>query len=157
MDSDRKVALSETDHAVALMPVMLLGMGAWDVTAFGNDDAADWASELVDAGNPIGFVEITLGLAQRDGYLEALDGSQLIAAAAVVAAAVSGNVPGGFPESLNQWLGGKEGSLKGFAAVAKTAVQRVRGTDSELRDLWEATEDFSAWNADLEAISTALR
>lgn len=140
-----------------MVPVMLVGMGAWDVTAFGNDDAADWTSELVDAGNPIEILETTLALAQRDGYLEAPDGSQLVAAAAVVAAAVSGNVPEGFPESLNQWLRGKEGSLKGFAAVAKTAVQRVRGANSELRDLWEATEDFSAWNADLEAISTALR
>lgn len=140
-----------------MVPVMLLGMGAWDVTAFGNDDAADWASELVDAGNPIEFLRTALALAQRDGYMEAPDGSQLGAAAAVVAAAVFGNVPEGFPESLNQWLRGKEGSLKGLAAVAKNAVQRVRGADSELRDLWEATEDFSAWNADLEAISTALR
>jgi hypothetical protein len=131
-------------------------MGAWDPTASGNDDASDWASELVDAKNPIGFLERTFNLAQRDGYLEAPDGCQLVAAAAVVAAATSGNVPDGFPESVSQWLRGKESSLKTLTVSAKVAIHRVKGPDSELRELWEETENFPAWGKVLEAISTAL-
>jgi hypothetical protein len=51
---------------------MLLSMGAWDVTAFGNDDAADWAAELVEADKPVDFLRRTFALAEGDGYLEKL-------------------------------------------------------------------------------------
>lgn len=132
-------------------------MSAWDVTAFGNDDASDWAAGLVDADNPVEFLKRTFALAEGDGYLEAPDGSQLIAAAAVVAAAISGKAPQGFPEAVSRWLPGKADSIRGLAASAAAGLQRVKGEDSELRDLWRETEEFSAWEADLEAISAAIR
>jgi len=136
---------------------MLLSMGAWDATAFGNDDAADWAAGLVETDNPLEFLKRTFALAEGDSYLEAPDGSQLVAAAAVVAAAISGRVPPGFPEDVSRWLHGKADSLMGLAASAAAGLQRVKGDDSELRDLWRETEEFSAWEADLEVISMALR
>ena len=58
---------------------MLLSMGAWDVTAFGNDDAADWAAELVEADKPVDFLRRTFALAEGDGYLEAPNGCRLVA------------------------------------------------------------------------------
>jgi hypothetical protein len=131
-------------------------MGAWDVTAFGNDDAADWASSLVETPRPSEFVENTLRLANRDGYLEAPDGSQLVAAAVLVAAAC-GRGTHCFPEGLGEWLRGKEAALKHFAPAAVAAIRRVMGEQSELRDLWQDTEDFPAWCGELDAITTALR
>ena len=131
-------------------------MGAWDVTAFGNDDDADWAAEALEAPKPAEFVEKTLHMATSSGYLEAPDGSRLVAAAAVIAGACGG-APQGFPEHLCEWLSGKELSLEHLAPAALVAIRRVRSEDSELRDLWQDTEDFSAWSGGLNVISTALR
>ena len=136
---------------------MLLSMGAWDVTAFGNDDAADWAAELVEADKPVDFLRRTFALAEGDGYLEAPDGSQLVAAAAIVAAAISGQVPQGFPADVGRWLHEKADSLKGLAASAAAGLQRVKGEDSELRELWKESEEFSVWEADLDSMLAALR
>jgi hypothetical protein len=130
-------------------------MGAWDVTAFGNDDAADWTLDLQDAAAPADFLERTLHIAKRDGYMEAPDGCQLVAAAAVVAAAC-GRAPAGLSPGLGEWIRGKEAVLKYVAPAALAAIQRVRSDESELRDLWQESDDFSAWSADLESISTAL-
>jgi len=71
-------------------------MGAWDMTAFGNDDAADWVADLLQAPKAAEFLEKTLSPDGRGGYLEAPDGSQLVAAAAIIAAACGG-APGGGP------------------------------------------------------------
>jgi hypothetical protein len=135
---------------------MLRRMGAWDVTPFANDAAADWASDLIDAPEPETFLSATLQLADRRGYLDASDGSQAVAAAAVVAAAC-GAAPGGFPSELTAWLHGKETRFRQFAPEALAAVRRVRGEESELRELWETSEDFAAWSKTLEAIAAALR
>ena len=129
-------------------------MGAWDM--FGNDDAADWALDLLESEQPASFIENTLAIAKGDGYLEAPDGSQIVAAAAVIASAC-GKAPQGFPEDIGEWLRGKEGTFKPLASTALAALQRVRSEPSELLDLWQETDDFSAWFGDLDAISTTLR
>jgi hypothetical protein len=131
-------------------------MGAWDVTAFGNDEAADWAVDLLEAEQPARFIENTLALAKGEGYLEDPDGSQIVAAAAVIAAAC-GQAPQGLPDDIGEWLRGKESTFKPLASTALAALQRVRSEPSELLALWQETDDFSAWCADLDAISATLR
>jgi hypothetical protein len=49
---------------------MLRVMGAWDVTPFANDDAADWATTLIDAAQPETLLAETLQASERGGYLE---------------------------------------------------------------------------------------
>jgi hypothetical protein len=131
-------------------------MGAWDITSFGNDDAADWAVDLLETEQPASFIENTLALAKGDGYLEAPEGCQVLAAAAVIASAC-GKKPQGLPEDIGEWLRGREGSIKPLASTALAALQRVRSAESELLDLWQETGDFSVWCADLDAISATLR
>jgi hypothetical protein len=135
---------------------MLRVMGAWDVTPFANDDAADWATTLIDAAQPETLLAETLQAAHRSGYLEAADGSQVVAAAALVATACD-PVSDGIPAELAMWLHGREGKLKLLAPAALAAIRRVRGAESELRELWEAREDFAAWSNELEMIAARLR
>ena len=116
-------------------------MGAWDVSAFGNDDASDWALALIRAANGSEFVERTLAMAAGDGYLEAPEGSQIVAAAAIVAAALGGASPG-FPEELKDWLCGKKTPLARLAAAATAAIHRVQSDGSELRDLGRTVRSF---------------
>jgi len=131
-------------------------MGTWDVTAFANDDAADWATTLIDATQPEMLLAATLQAAERSAYLEATIGSEAVAAAVVIAAACGG-APDGLPVELNAWLRGREGKLKSLAPAALGAVRRVRGSESELRELWEASENFAAWSDELERIASRLR
>ena len=131
-------------------------MGAWDITAFGNDDAADWASDLMESGEPDEFLEQTLALAKNKGYLEASEGCQLVAAAALIASACGGTAQA-LPNDLRGWMRGKENTLKSFAGAAALAIQRVRGEDSELCELWQEGDEFDAWKHGLDGIAASLR
>jgi hypothetical protein len=130
-------------------------MGAWDVTAFGNDDASDWILDLLETVNPLEFFEKTFDKARIDSYLEAPEASEIVAAAAVVAAARNRTAVN-LPENLAQWLQGREDSLKKLAPSAVNALQRVK-IGSELQELWLETDDFQAWCDHLDGISSAIR
>jgi hypothetical protein len=130
-------------------------MGAWDVTAFGNDDASDMVLDLLEHSNPREYLTQILAHAKETGYLEAPQGSQIVAAAAMVAAAKnkeSISVPG----NAASWIDANESVLRPLAATALSAISRVRGENSELRELWQESDEFPAWIADLDRISAAL-
>lgn len=131
-------------------------MGAWDVTAFGNDDAADWAAELTNAHDPLECLHTTLSLGKDHEYLEAPDACQMIAAAAVVAAA-RGTAVTGMPPDLSYWVGSRQAAIKPLNLAALVAVERVKGADSELQDLWAETDNYIAWCADVDRITAGLR
>jgi hypothetical protein len=75
-------------------------MGAWVTSAFENDDALDWVSELEDG--TVDLVRASLAVTESD-YLELPDGSVAIAAAEVIAAAV-GNPSPSLPASVTRWV-----------------------------------------------------
>jgi hypothetical protein len=131
-------------------------MGAWDTTAFGNDDASDWAYELMASDAPAAFIQATLALGRTGDPLESPDGSTIVAAAAVVAAACDGS-SGLLPPEVADWLRGKEGKLKPLASAAVAALANVNREESELRALWAESDEFTEWNGVLENISEALR
>ncbi len=61
-------------------------MGAWEASAFDNDDAADFIAEF-DEAPTVAFIRAPLGNianAVRDDYVEAPECSQAIAAAALI-------------------------------------------------------------------------
>jgi len=60
-------------------------MGAWGVLAFDNDEANDWAYDLVEADD-LSLVESAFDMvAAADDYLEAPDASNALAACEVLA------------------------------------------------------------------------
>ena len=78
--------------------------------------------------------------------MEAPEGSQIVAVAAVVAAAL-GAAPPGFPEELKDWLHGKETPLTRHAAAATAAIDRGQSDGSRaaaifgrtVRSFWRGT------------------
>jgi hypothetical protein len=130
-------------------------MGAWDVTAFGNDDASDWVADLLEHSNPNGYLKQVFDQAKKAGYLDATGGSQLVAAAALVAAAKNKNSIS-VPDKTTSWIAANAAMLQPLAPTALEAIARVRGENSELRELWQESDQFSSWNADLDRISAAL-
>ena len=131
-------------------------MGAWGIGPFDNDDVEDWLLELDDADS-LELVEEAIAAVEAGGdYLEAPDASVGLAAAEVIAATLD-NPADELPESIERFVAGLEDPADDeLVARARAAVQRVVGEDSELRELWEETDDFDAWQATIADLLTRL-
>lgn len=79
-------------------------------------------------------------------YLDVDDGSPAIAAAEIVAAARGGSREG-LPKQAATWLDVHAATVTAEdVELARRAVQRVFGENSELRSLWEGHGPDSAWH-----------
>jgi len=134
-------------------------MGTWSVDAFGNDDAADWAHELAEADGLDPIEEaIDAVLSVGDDYLEAPEAAIALAAADVLAR-LGGN-PGeksSYTEAVDEWVATMQ--LKPSAELidkAQAAIARVLADDSELKELWEDSDDHDAWLTSVDELRTRL-
>ena len=120
-------------------------MGAWSHTSFGNDDASDFLHEVEEDGQPalLNAFEVIEHL-KPDDYLEAPDACVALAAAELVAAA-SGKPPADFPPQPAA-LAPKLSADAALRERATAAVRRLLDY-SELKELWQETNKFSAWKA----------
>jgi hypothetical protein len=130
-------------------------MGAWGAGTFENDDAADWLADLCDGPNQEALAEALAAVAGAgaDEYLEAPDCSAGLAAAEFVAA-LKGAPGADLPDEARACAAKLETKADpGLVSLALRAVERVRA-DSELKELWDESEDPAEWYAavgDLEA------
>ena len=131
-------------------------MGAWGYGPFENDDALDWLGELVAAKNwrP---VEAALAAVAGDDARElgSRECSAALAACEMVAAKLGRPLPG-LPSEASGWLATVGAPDTALPDVAREAIAAIR-RESELRDLWEETDDFAAWCDGLEDLKIRLR
>lgn len=134
-------------------------MGTWSYESFGNDDACDWAAQLVEQ-NDLSFVESTLDalLAVGDEYLEAPEASEAIAAAEVVAR-LRGNFgdEDASSKDVNAWVKGvKLQPSSVLLDKACRALDRILTEPSELMELWEESENSGAWYAAVKELKARV-
>ena len=144
-------------------------MGAWGLGSFDNDDAMDWMVDFSEKQN-IAFLEETFDLVLSNGdseYIAAFYGSNAIAAAEIVAAAI-GNISNSFPEHyLNKsdeievekidLPKLKAAITQDIITKAKSALVLVKSNkNSELRQLWEEVDDYSDWLNDMGELEKRL-
>jgi Domain of unknown function (DUF4259) len=127
-------------------------MGAWGAGSFDNDDAVDWVGDLGRSadGRLIRAALDAVGRLDPADYLEAPDASVAVAAAEVVAA-LRGRPAADLPQEVTTWVQahGRSGVADDLRAAARAAVARVEAS-SELRDLWDETDDAgAAWRQQL--------
>lgn len=122
-------------------------MGAWGTGSFENDTAADYLAELLDTED-LQSVEAVLYQAIPDddsgGDLDADDAARALVAAEIVAA--MRGFPGDMPDELAEWIPGDDALTPELRLIAHSAVLYVLN-GSELRQLWEESEEFEAWKA----------
>jgi hypothetical protein len=123
-------------------------VGAWDHTAFGNDDACDWGGDLC-SHNDLTFIEETLDkvIDTGDDYLEAPEACMAIAASEVLAR-LQGR-PGlrnAYTKSVDDWIGAHPLSVPAsLAQKAHAALDRILAESSELLELWQESESLQPW------------
>jgi len=119
-------------------------MGAWGHGHFENDDASDWLYEL-EASGDLSVVITALDAVSQDpaDYVESPTCCNALAAAEIVAA-LNGKPSSNLPEIAGTWVRGKPEPGSDAVSKARAAVERIR-TNSELRELWEESDDFENW------------
>jgi hypothetical protein len=129
-------------------------MGAWSHTSFGNDAAHDF---LYDVESDTGALEAAVRFIEQaaaDAYLDAGDACNVLVAGELLAGA-NGKPPQDFPDLARQL----SQNLKPNAALnarAASAIRRILAA-SELRDLWEDSDSFGDWIADVESLLERLK
>ena len=135
-------------------------MGTWSVDPFGNDDAVDWIYDL-EKTEDLTFIAETIQKVLDFGseYLEAPEAVEAIAAADTIAR-LKGNfyIKNAYTESLDDWIEShKLTPSQPLVESAILAMDRILTDPSELRELWQDSEDFDDWAREMEALKTRLR
>lgn len=134
-------------------------MGAWSHKPFGNDTACDWAYGLDGQRDFSPIAEaIQAVLDNGTDYLESDLASEAVAAAEVLAKMLGrGTQTDSNTEEIDVWVKSIEAKpTQELLSRAARALTRIMGPDSELRELWEDSEDFSSWESSIKALQVAL-
>ncbi|SDY66898.1 DUF4259 domain-containing protein [Hymenobacter psychrophilus] len=120
-------------------------MGAWGYYNFDNDTAADFAEDF-KAEPSAGVLELALAATvDSEDYLDADVANEALAAAEIVAA-ILGKPARNFPADLLGIIPRLDLShIEPLRKPAQQAVRAVLGSDSELRELWEDSDEFENW------------
>lgn len=131
-------------------------MGVWGPGPFENDDALDFTRELTEDGPPAVEEALDIVLDDDEGDLAAPEGSRGVAAAAVVAAVLAGDLSD-LPESARDAAEalGRVHAVR-LRSAAYAALNVVAGERSELAERWAET-DGPGWTARLDRLRDVLR
>lgn len=127
-------------------------MGTWATDAFGNDYAMDWAQDLQEY-KTLELVETTLDnvIDSTEAELEAPFAAEALAALEVIARLLG--KPGADDPATAEvtvWVEHcKKKITPPLLEKAKLAFERIMAEASELRQLWQESEHFADWQADV--------
>lgn len=132
-------------------------MNLWGTGSFENEVGAAFAQEVVQDGAFALAEAFDVALDPDTDFLAAEEGHRTLAAAEVLVAALTGDTSRLTDAGLRAWVAGANaGELEPLRDVAREAVTRVLGPESELPDLWADSEEAGAWHADVERLRAAL-
>ena len=137
-------------------------MGAWGTGYFEDDGAFDFMDEIESSDKPKETVATAFRGAIAADYLETDEANAVIVAAAYVDRYVNGTTfsapddddpldVDSFPERR------PDQDLSGLTGIAVQALQKVIGENSELKELWEETDEFEAWQGGVVQLIGRLR
>ena len=132
-------------------------MGTWSHEPFGNDSANDWAYDLEESKDFSLVASALQRTAESEGYLDADEAVEAVAAAEVLAKALGrGTQSDAYTEKVEAWLASiAVKPSPELLQLAQRALERVLAPESELRELWEETEHFAAWHSSISALQAA--
>jgi hypothetical protein len=133
-------------------------MGAWGHLNFENDTALDFVWDLEEKGTErIKNAIEAINAREEDSFLDSDLCAEALAAIEFIAA-TKGRIAEDFPEDAREWLKANEAGIpvnNYWITKSKQAIDRIQH-NSELKDLWEETEDHEAWTKVLEDLNTRI-
>lgn len=134
-------------------------MGTWSHEPFGNDTANDWAYDLENKSD-FSFVAQTIQKVLDVGadYLDSDIAVEAVGASEVIAKALGrGTQSDAYTDKVDAWLKSvSEAPSSDLLSKTQQALARILGPDSELRELWEESDDFEIWHSSIRALQTAI-
>lgn len=132
-------------------------MGAWGHRNFENDEALDFVWEINEGG--VQTIREAINKVVNKPASEQLESPECTEALAAIeyVAAAKGNPSEDFPEESEIWLekhGGKE-LLSIDSSLLLQAIERIKSS-SELRELWDESEDSKEWYEILSGLEQRL-
>ena len=130
-------------------------MGTWATDAFGNDYAMDWAQDLHEY-KTLELVETTLDnvIDSQEAELEAPFAAEALAALEVIAR-LQGQPGDNDPATaeVDEWVAAcKKKVTPPLLDKARLAFDKIGAEASELRQLWQDSEHYADWQADVAAL-----
>ncbi len=135
-------------------------MGAWSHEPFGNDTANDWADELEESSD-FSIVEKAFNqiIESVEQYIDADIACEAHAAAEVLAQALGkGTQDDTYTEKIDAWL--KKLTIKPndiLIPKALRALDLLTTQDSELDELWQDSDEYSEWTANIDELKELLK
>ena len=121
-------------------------MGAWGAGSFENDNASDWVAEFCDDPREKVILDTLSMIAgmNADEYLEGTDSSVGLAAAEIVAA-LNGSPNSEMPSEAKECVSKLNITADArLVSLALNVVEMIK-TNSELKELWDESENPSEW------------
>lgn len=132
-------------------------MGTWGISAFENDNALDWLGDFCDDPSEEVLTDaFTFVNEIGEEYLEAPESENALIAAEVVSSLI--NSPSSdLLEHSKECIDSQQ--IKPDAEMISSAIKAVERVkaDSELKELWEETDDFQEWNKIVDDLIVRLK
>ena len=134
-------------------------MGAWGSQVFENDGAMDFAAGVADGGGLAALEEcLDQVIKVGDDYLDSSIAEEALMAAEIVARLMERpGAQSSYFQEIDAWIG-RQRTKPAPALVdkARRAVERILGDQSEIVELWQDSDSFESWKADVEGIRARL-
>jgi hypothetical protein len=129
-------------------------MAAWGTKTFEEDTANDWIQELIDSEDPREFLVESLSI--DPGFIEADQAAAILAAGETLIALLD-EPRVGVPGELVDWVGDNEcEDVSDLPETAVASIVKVLGDESELRDIWNESEEFEEWQENVDQMREVL-
>ncbi|MCU6708911.1 DUF4259 domain-containing protein [Paenibacillus sp. J5C_2022] len=118
-------------------------MGAWGYGSLENDTVLDWVEELLETED-LSLISESIEMALDDRYLDADTASIAIGSVEILAALQNKLGNEKYDDELEEWINRHKGQGKELLLKAQKALERIQ-LESELKELWEESENFENW------------
>jgi hypothetical protein len=132
-------------------------MDIWGTGPFENEAGAAFADEVVQDGEFALAEAFDVALDPETDFLAAEEGHRTLAAAEILAAVLDGDTQNIVSARLRSWVQEADAvDLAPLRDVARDAVGRVVGPESELPDLWAENADADEWLGTVQTLQMRL-
>ena len=120
-------------------------MGTWGVKSFDNDTALDWVYDLqLSKDDELVRESLHKIINSSNDFFDADTCCCAIAAAEIIVVFKGNHCPD-LPEEVNLWIKNNDlNDVEDLAEMAVNAIEKIKA-NSEIKELWEDSDDYSEW------------